>query len=219
MCHTHWDHVEWLRPDDIFQLLRSSSQMLSSWEFNWNFNSNMNVGECERRGCQARRVDLVYQRWIRLVWILDHFGIFSIKWPGISWWCFTSQATTSHMLVLCWGVECRKHGHVCSHILSAHQFNAPGLQRNRVTELKQRIKLFGFRNISEPFTLIQLCRNLQPEQELWGNCSLPSPAARYAILFSVEMFIRICAVGPVAYFCSTGLVKPPRTYFRMCFSL
>lgn len=63
--------------------------------------------------------------------------------------------------------------------------------------------------ISEPFTLIQLCRNLQPEQELWGNCSLPSPAARYAILFSVEMFIRICAVGPVAYFCSTGLVNPP----------
>ena len=90
MCHTHWDHVEWLRPDDIFQLLRSSSQMLSSWEFNWNFNSNMNVGECERRGCQARRMDLVHQRWIRLVWILDHFGIFSIKWPGISWWCFTS---------------------------------------------------------------------------------------------------------------------------------
>ena len=117
------------------------------------------------------------------------------------------------MLVLCWGVECRKHGHVCSHILSAHQFNAPGLQRNRVTELKQRIKLFGFRNISEPFTLIQLCRNLQPEQELWGNCSLPSPAARYAILFSVEMFIRICAVGPVAYFCSTGLVKPPGRIF------
>jgi len=26
----------------------------------------------------------------------------------------------------------------------------------------------------------------------------------YAILFSVEMFIRICAVGPMGYFCSTG---------------
>ena len=29
-------------------------------------------------------------------------------------------------------------------------------------------------------------------------------AARYALLFSVEMFIRICAVGPLSYFWSSG---------------
>ena len=85
------------------------------------------------------------------------------------------------MLVLCWGVECRKHGHVCSHILSAHQFNAPGLQRNRVTELKQRIKLFGFRNHSlwynsvETFSQNRSCEGIALSRHQLPDMRFSSP--------------------------------------------